>query len=69
MQWHPTILSRLSLVPQNIINAYSKSGKGAVYKDGDIIVRFPDCAKSKAEDCVVESQRFEQSWRTSFKNS
>ncbi|KAH8888297.1 hypothetical protein GQ53DRAFT_262430 [Thozetella sp. PMI_491] len=69
VQWHPTILSKLALVPQNIINAYSQPAKGVAYKDGDIAVRFPECSKSKSDDCVVQSQRFEQTWRASFKNS
>ncbi|KAK2072975.1 hypothetical protein P8C59_007292 [Phyllachora maydis] len=39
VQWHPTILSKLALIPQRIINSYNKDGKGEAYKDGDIAIR------------------------------
>jgi mannan polymerase II complex MNN11 subunit len=69
VQWHPTILSKLSLIPQRTINSYSKEDKGAAYKDGDIAVRFPECGKMNPADCETESHRFAQQWRTSFKNA
>ncbi|KAL2021540.1 hypothetical protein VTK56DRAFT_7039 [Thermocarpiscus australiensis] len=69
VQWHPTILARMAIVDQGIINAYSKGTKGAEYKNGDIVVRLVDCLAAGAQACETESQRFVQQWRTNFANS
>ncbi|KAK0635011.1 galactosyl transferase GMA12/MNN10 family-domain-containing protein [Bombardia bombarda] len=69
VQWHPTLLAKLALVDQRIMNSYSKGGKGAEYKDGDIAVRFIDCTPQGDKSCESESQRFAQQWRISFKNA
>lgn len=69
VQWHPTILSKLALVPQNIINSYSKAGKGHEYEPGDFAVRFLDCAKTSSKVCEAEAQRFRQQWRTAFQEA
>ncbi|KAK3344136.1 galactosyl transferase GMA12/MNN10 family-domain-containing protein [Lasiosphaeria hispida] len=68
VQWHPTILARLALVDQRIINSYSKDAKGQAWQPGDIVVRFSDCSASSIGACEAESQRFNSQWRTSFKN-
>ena len=68
MQWHPTILSKLALVDQRLLNAYLKNTEGAEYKDGDLTVRFTECSKNP-KTCEAESQRFAQQWRSFFKNS
>ncbi|KAJ5585546.1 uncharacterized protein N7459_005346 [Penicillium hispanicum] len=53
MQWHPTVLARTALVPQRILNAYSKDSSGAspdgTYKDGDFLIRFPACDNAGTE--------------------
>lgn len=69
VQWHPTILSRLSLVPQNTINSYSRSETGEEYTPGELVVRFADCIKKTSKTCEAEAQRFTQMWRSSFKNA
>ena len=55
MQWHPTVLARTALVPQRMLNAYSKDSSGASpdgsYKDGDFVIRFPACDGGEAQDC------------------
>jgi mannan polymerase II complex MNN11 subunit len=56
-------------VPQNIINSYSKSEKGAEYKPGDLVVRFAECETKSTVSCAKEAKPFEQQWRTSFKNA
>lgn len=63
MQWHPTILSKLAIVPQQFINAYSRDKHGAEYQDGDLVVRFPGCtsgatAVSSEVKCDEEARRF-----------
>ncbi|KAK0705364.1 glycosyltransferase family 34 protein [Lasiosphaeris hirsuta] len=69
VQWHPTILARLALVDQRIINSYSKDTKGQGWQPGDIAVRFSDCSAAHTGTCEAESQRFNSQWRTSFKNA
>lgn len=47
MQWHPTILTKLALVPQGVFNSYpSLSGSVAeegAYKDGDFVLTLHGC--------------------------
>ncbi|KAI0601893.1 galactosyl transferase GMA12/MNN10 family-domain-containing protein [Biscogniauxia sp. FL1348] len=69
VQWHPTILSKLAIVPQRTINAYATNQHGEQYKDGDIAVVFPYCSESGRENCAKEAERFSQQWRTSFNNA
>ncbi|KAI1403717.1 glycosyltransferase family 34 protein [Hypoxylon fuscum] len=66
VQWHPTILSKLVVVPQRIINAYSSNDHGEQYKDGDIAVIFDHCSATGDKSCAKEAERFSQQWRTSF---
>ncbi|CAJ2511598.1 Uu.00g072230.m01.CDS01 [Anthostomella pinea] len=66
VQWHPTILSKLAIVPQRTINAYAGDAHGEQYKDGDIAVLFPHCSGTGDKSCARVSERFSQQWRTSF---
>ncbi len=66
VQWHPTILSKMAILPQGMINAYSKSTHGEQYKDGDIAVRFTHCYGTGEKSCAKEADRFVHQWRTSF---
>ncbi|KAI1344076.1 galactosyl transferase GMA12/MNN10 family-domain-containing protein [Xylariaceae sp. FL0016] len=66
VQWHPTILSKLAIVPQRTISAYATSEYGQQYKDGDIAVLFFGCTKTGDKSCATESERYSQQWRTSF---
>ncbi|KAI2611045.1 glycosyltransferase family 34 protein [Hypoxylon fragiforme] len=66
VQWHPTILSKLAIVPQRIINAYSSNDHGEQYKDGDIAIVFARCSNTGDKSCAKEAERFSQQWRTSF---
>ncbi|KAL1841679.1 hypothetical protein VTJ49DRAFT_6718 [Mycothermus thermophilus] len=63
IQWHSTILSRIALVDQHVLNAYNKGAGGQEYKDGDLVVRFPDCS---GKACETETQAFVQAWRRAF---
>ncbi|KAK1772531.1 galactosyl transferase GMA12/MNN10 family-domain-containing protein [Phialemonium atrogriseum] len=69
VQWHPTILSKLALVPQGTINSYNKPGFGHEYKPGDFAVRFHDCGKTSTKVCETEAERFTQQWRSAFSES
>lgn len=68
MQWHPTILTKLALVPQKIINAYNKDmpsrgGKGVVYEEGDFIVRMAGCEQDPSRSCESEVDQYYAEWK------
>jgi mannan polymerase II complex MNN11 subunit len=65
VQWHPTILLKLALVPQRIMNSYNRapqSPKGlqqnGLYEEGDFVVHFWGCDKDKTRDCEAELDPF-----------
>ncbi|KAE8392064.1 galactosyl transferase GMA12/MNN10 family-domain-containing protein [Aspergillus alliaceus] len=66
VQWHPTILARLALVPQRTINAYSKDSAGAGingnYKDGDLVIRFFGCDTDTKRSCEKEMDPYWRLW-------
>ncbi|PVH89359.1 glycosyltransferase family 34 protein [Cadophora sp. DSE1049] len=69
VQWHPTILSRLALVPQRALNAYSKrelASPEGTYKDGDFVIRFTGC-DGVGRSCEGEAEPFSKQWRTAFR--
>ncbi|KAL1635607.1 putative alpha-1,6-mannosyltransferase mnn11 [Neofusicoccum ribis] len=55
VQWHGTILAKLALVPQRIMNAYTRSedgdNKDSMYQEGDFIAAFPNCIDDKKDTC------------------
>ncbi|KAJ5908811.1 hypothetical protein N7495_001493 [Penicillium taxi] len=65
LQWHPTVLARTALVPQRVINAYSKDSPGAAvngtYQEGDFILRFPRCDSTETGDCA-EAEAYYKVW-------
>ncbi|KAJ4307185.1 putative alpha-1,6-mannosyltransferase mnn11 [Collariella sp. IMI 366227] len=63
IQWHPTILAKMAIVDQRVMNAYSKGDKGEEYREGDFVVRFSDCTADGPESCETVSQPFVQQWR------
>ncbi|KAI1325857.1 galactosyl transferase GMA12/MNN10 family-domain-containing protein [Xylariaceae sp. FL0255] len=63
VQWHPTILSNLAIIPQHIINAYSTSESGAQYNDGDLAVVFNQCHETGATSCSSQAARFTKEWQ------
>ncbi|KAL1855801.1 putative alpha-1,6-mannosyltransferase mnn11 [Diaporthe australafricana] len=68
VQWHPTILSNLALVPQRTINSYDKAEKGHEYSTGDLAVRFAKCAKSiKKPTCETEAEPYAAAWRSAYR--
>ncbi|WEW60825.1 putative alpha-1,6-mannosyltransferase mnn11 [Emydomyces testavorans] len=66
VQWHPTILAKLALVPQRMLNSYSplapKPSSNGVYHDGDFIIRFKDCESGGARNCEKEMDPYFQEW-------
>ncbi|EAW10520.1 putative alpha-1,6-mannosyltransferase subunit [Aspergillus clavatus NRRL 1] len=72
IQWHPTVLARLALVPQRIMNAYSKDSSTAsvdgTYKDGDLIIRFFGCDSDPKRNCEKEMDPYYNLWAKKLKS-
>ena len=71
MQWHPTILTKLALVPQRLLNSYnvdigSRGGKGVMYKEGDFVERLVGCELDQNRNCEREMDLIYQQWKTSI---
>lgn len=66
VQWHPTILARLALVPQRTINAYSRDSPDAAadgtYRDGDFVIRFFGCDSDPKRSCETEMDVYYSMW-------
>ena len=56
MQWHPTIFSRIALVPQRTIASYTHTQLGDGYQEGDFVAMFKGCSISGDSSCEKESQ-------------
>jgi mannan polymerase II complex MNN11 subunit len=72
VQWHPTILARLVLVPQRVLNSYNIhiAGKGDVvagreglWQEGDFLITFAGCETTTERNCQVEMDPYYEKWR------
>ncbi|KAL9003038.1 MAG: hypothetical protein Q9188_004070 [Gyalolechia gomerana] len=74
VQWHPTILTKLALVPHRLLNSYSvdissRGGKDVMYKDGDFVARFVGCELDQNRDCEKEFEPYYDIWKRSIGGS
>jgi len=68
VQWHPTILTKLALIPQKLLNAYSmdissRGGKDVMYKNGDFLVRLVGCELEASRNCEREFDGYYDEWK------
>jgi mannan polymerase II complex MNN11 subunit len=71
VQWHPTILTKLSLIPLRTINAYtvdipSRGGKEMTYQNNDFVVRAVGCEKDANRHCEDEMAPWFQRWQEQY---
>ena len=71
MQWHPTILTKLALVPPRTINAYtaeitSRGGAEVTIKDGDFVARAVGCERDANRRCEEEMELWYRKWKSDF---
>lgn len=64
IQWHPTVLSKLALVPQRTLHSYPSGDSDTKFQKGDIVVRFAGCEKTGPESCEKQAKQYEKYWRT-----
>ena len=60
------------MVPQRILNAYSKDSPSAAvdgtYKDGDFVIRFHLCENMQGRDCEDEMETYYRLWQRKVKS-
>ena len=71
VQWHPTILTKLSLIPQKILNSYniqidSRGGKEVLYQEEDFVARAVGCEKDQNRHCDREIDPLYHQWKNSL---
>ncbi|KAF8534398.1 galactosyl transferase GMA12/MNN10 family-domain-containing protein [Trichophaea hybrida] len=59
VQWHPTILTKLALIPQKTFNSFSSLSENSAdtYEDGDFVINLYGCSKP-GRNCEKEFNRF-----------
>jgi mannan polymerase II complex MNN11 subunit len=60
VQWHGTILAKLAMIPQNLINAYANgpaNPQNGQFTDGDLVANLPGCDKDD-RSCAKEQQPY-----------
>ena len=66
VQWHPTVLAKLGVIPQRILNAYPKgtsaAGTNGTYEEGDFLIRFLDCDDGEALSCEKQMAPYYRRW-------
>jgi len=65
VQWHGTVLSKLALVPQKIMNAYPQVQGELGYTDGDFVANFKDC--ERRQSCETEMQPYFERFLTAIR--
>ncbi|KAH8174880.1 galactosyl transferase GMA12/MNN10 family protein [Sarocladium implicatum] len=62
VQWHPTILAKIGLVPQRILAPYVSGENGEAVQNGDFLVVFEGCQNQGGPSCAQELERFWPRW-------
>lgn len=68
VQWHGTVLAKLALVPQRLLNSYiydssSYSSAEGTYQEGDFVANFHGCHRDPARNCEDEMSPLMSRWR------
>lgn len=71
VQWHPTLLAKLAIVEQRVLNSYSpkslaedtnpdtsNAADRSIWQTGDLVINFKDCAQFKERDCMAEMKQY-----------
>lgn len=76
IQWHPTLLAKLALVDQRVLNSYSHKSKPTsdewtedqkkhdeLWQTGDFVVNLKGCDIEKDRSCEKEMKEYFELWR------
>ncbi|KAF5666153.1 alpha-1,2-galactosyltransferase [Fusarium denticulatum] len=66
VQWHPTILSKLALIPQRTFASYGRNKEGNAYRDGDFVTLLVDCTVTGPTSCDKQSRFYLQQLKNKF---
>ncbi|KAK7203900.1 galactosyl transferase GMA12/MNN10 family-domain-containing protein [Myxozyma melibiosi] len=55
-QWHPTVLSKMAVIPQRTFNSYPNGVGESLYQDGDFVASFAGC-EAPERNCIREFER------------
>ncbi|EEH40653.1 alpha-1,2-galactosyltransferase gmh3 [Paracoccidioides lutzii Pb01] len=74
IQWHPTLLAKLALVPQRIFNSYTPESPSltpdSLFNNGDFVVRFLGCDAPEAQKtCEQQMEIFWTQWARNTNNA
>lgn len=79
VQWHPTILAKLAIVPQRLMNSYNfayaqREGRDgemrkhdAMWQPGDFVVNLRDCDYTEGRNCDKEMATYFAGWKSDVK--
>jgi len=76
IQWHPTILAKLAMLDQRLLNSYNHPSKESEelatdvpswqhdshWQPGDLVVNFRGCVEAKDRDCEKEIKQHYRQW-------
>ncbi|KAF7196491.1 putative alpha-1,2-galactosyltransferase C8D2.17 [Pseudocercospora fuligena] len=67
VQWHGTILAKLALVPQRVLNSYTREASAnsadGLYQEGDFVANFHGCQRDPKRNCEEEMNPLVSRWR------
>ena len=74
VQWHPTILTKLALIPQRTINSYTaeintRGGKAVTFQEDDFIARAVGCERDQLRNCEDELDLWYEKWKKQYGTS
>jgi mannan polymerase II complex MNN11 subunit len=76
VQWHPTVLAKLVLIPQRRINSYNFAmtprtdehgvvrEHDSMWSDGDLVATFKGCEETTSRDCEGEMRGYWKRWES-----
>lgn len=75
IQWHPTLLARLAIVEQRVLNSYVPGStvqddsmkatpvpNNGIWQPGDLVINLKDCNINKERSCVAEMKKYLGIW-------
>lgn len=63
VQWHPTMLSKIALVPQRTLASYTRKNLGAGYEEGDFVAMFMGCTAKGEYNCEDTAMPYFKKWK------
>ena len=61
MQWHGSVLSRLALVPQGVLNGYTRGLEGEEWREGGFVKNANGC-EGEGRGCEAEVAALYEEW-------